>query len=96
MVVCHPSELVVCHPSVRSQYDRVVFTSIVIAASQVDEGDIEIVNIRETDSRLGPLIFSLVGLGVITLVATAVFWWLTRPRRVAEAQLNRQLGGNHG
>jgi hypothetical protein len=49
--------------------------------SQVDEGDIEIVNIRETDARLGPLVFTLVGLGCATLMVTIVFWWLTRPRQ---------------
>lgn len=49
--------------------------------AQVNEGETQIINIRETDSRLGPLVFILVALGVATLVATAVFWWLTRPRR---------------
>lgn len=73
-----------------------VFTSILIAAAQVDEGDIEIVNIRETDSRLGPLVFSLIGLGIGTLVATAIFWWLTRPRTVAPPDPNSPLGGTHG
>ena len=36
-------------------------------------------NIREADSRLGPLIFMLVALGAVTIFATVIFWWLTRP-----------------
>jgi len=71
-----------------------MFTTLLVAATQVDEGDIEIVSIRETDSRLGPLVFSLVGLGIGTLVATAVFWWLTRPR--IQPDPNSPLGGTHG
>lgn len=56
--------------------------TIALAAAQVDEGDTEIVNIRETDERLGPLVFTLVGLGCVALVATCTFWWLTRPKRM--------------
>ncbi len=52
---------------------------------QVDEGGTQVVNIRETDSRLGPLVFTLIGLGVAALVATVVFWWLTRPQRLSVA-----------
>ena len=49
--------------------------------AQVDQGDVEIVNIRESDGRLGPLVFTLVAMGVITLFATVLFWWSTRPNR---------------
>jgi len=55
-------------------------------ASQVDEGETEIVNIRETDGRLGPLIATLVALGVVTLLATIFYWWLTRPARTIEPE----------
>lgn len=48
--------------------------------AQIEEGESQVVNIRETDDRLGPLVFGLVGLGAATLVATIIFWWLTRPR----------------
>ncbi len=88
MVVCHAPEL--------KGYDQHVFTSMLIAAAQVDEGDIEVVNIRETDSRLGPLVFSLVGLGIGTLVVTAIFWWLTRPRPADQPDPNSPIGGTHG
>ena len=54
----------------------------VLLNSQIDEGETQIVNVRETDGRLGPLVYTLVALGCITLVSTAVFWWLTRPSRV--------------
>lgn len=67
-----------------------------IAASQVDEGDIEVVNIRETDSRLGPLVFSLVGLGIATLVITVAFWWLTRPKSTEVPPPNTPLGDTDG
>lgn len=50
--------------------------------SQVDEGDQEIINIRETSS-LGPLLYGLIGLGILTLVATVLFWWFTRPPKLA-------------
>ncbi|MGI9606687.1 MAG: hypothetical protein ACR2P0_11170 [Acidimicrobiales bacterium] len=50
-----------------------------IVGAQVTEGDVEIVNVRETDDRLGPLVFTLVGLGIVALVATALFFWFTRP-----------------
>ena len=57
------------------------------AFTEVDEGTITVVTIRETDSALGPLLWVLVGLGVAALVATAIFWWLTRPTPVP-AQLH--------
>ncbi len=60
-------------------FDSIATISTLFVA-QVDEGDIEIVNIRETDARLGPLVFTLVALGCVTLIATIVFWWLTRPK----------------
>jgi hypothetical protein len=50
-------------------------------AAQVDEGETQIINIRETDGRLGPLVYTLIGLGCASLLATIGFWWLTRPRR---------------
>lgn len=53
-----------------------------LVSAQVDEGETQIINIRETDGRLGPLVFTLVALGCVSLVATAIFWWLTRPRRM--------------
>lgn len=53
---------------------------------QVDEGDVNVVNIRETDGRLGPLILILVILGVVTLLATVGYWWATRPPRTTEPQ----------
>lgn len=57
-------------------------TNAVLALQgQVDEGGTQVVNIRETDTRLGPLVYTLVGLGVAALVATIVFWWVTRPNR---------------
>jgi hypothetical protein len=55
-----------------------------LAAQDVIEGETTVVNLRETDSRLGPLVASLVGLGVAALLATIIFWWLTRPRRTPE------------
>ena len=55
-----------------------------------DEGETTVVNLRETDGRLGPLVTTLVTLGAGTLLATMVFWWMTRPKR-------RQPGGTpHG
>ena len=51
-------------------------------AQQVDQGEVEIVNIRETDGRLGPLVFALVAMGVLTLLATLMFWWATRPGHI--------------
>lgn len=53
--------------------------------AQVDQGETQIINVRETDARLGPLVFTLIALGCACLVATAVFWWLTRPRRLVAA-----------
>lgn len=58
--------------------------SVTSSLMQVIEGETEIVNIRETDGRLGPLIFTLVGLGIVTLIGTLSFWWLTRPKALEE------------
>ena len=58
-----------------------VVVAMSVAHAQVSEGETEIVNVRETDERLGPLVYTLVGLGVASLVATLVFWFLTRPAR---------------
>ncbi len=58
--------------------------SLALSRTQVIEGETEIVNIRETDGRLGPLIFTLIALGVVTLLGTLSFWWLTRPKRLEE------------
>lgn len=75
-----------------SGYCRAVFDVAVVLVvrlairAQVNEGETQIINIRETDSRLGPLVFVLLALGAATLVATVVFWWLTSPRR------NRHIG----
>ncbi len=61
-------------------------TNAVLALQgQVDEGGTQVVNIRETDTRLGPLVYTLIGLGIAALVATIVFWWVTRPQRVNAA-----------
>ncbi len=51
---------------------------------QVVEAEGEVVNIRETDGRLGPLIFTLLALGIAALLGTVAFWWLTRPNRLKE------------
>ena len=55
-----------------------------VLLAQVDEGDTEIITIRDTNSELGSLVTALVVLGVVTLIATAIFWWLTRPRDPGE------------
>ena len=52
--------------------------------AQVIEGESEVVNIREADGRLLPLVFSLVALGVLAIIGTVVFWWLTRPGQLEE------------
>ncbi len=65
------------------------FDALVLLGAQVDEGETQIINVRETDGRLGPLVFTLVALGCLTLVMTALFWWLTRPRRVASQAIGR-------
>lgn len=57
-----------------------------LLGQQVDEGDVDVVNIRETDGRLGPLILLLVILGAVTLLATVGYWWATRPSRRTEPQ----------
>lgn len=62
------------------RYDRDVILATLVA-QQVDEGDTEVLNLRETDPALGSLITLLILLGVLTLVATVIFWWLTRPSR---------------
>lgn len=49
--------------------------------SQVTEGEITSVAVRDTDGRLDQLVFALIGLGCVALLATLVFWWLTRPSR---------------
>ena len=58
--------------------------SAALALGQVIEGESEIVNIRDADGRLGPLILTLVGLGGLTIVGTVLFWWLTRPQQLGE------------
>lgn len=65
--------------------------------AQVDEGETQIINIRETDGRLGPLVFTLVALGCTVLLATAIFWWLTRPARMLQADQSgaTQRRGDH-
>ena len=63
-------------------------------STQVDEGDVEVVNIRETDSRLGPLIVVLVVLGILTLIATGMYWWATRPSRTIAVHATE--GDDHG
>jgi len=60
--------------------------SVTVVFAQVIEGNTEIVNIRETDQRLGPLVWTLVALGLASLIGTFVFWYLTRPSRVAEGR----------
>jgi hypothetical protein len=61
---------------------------------QLDEGETQVVNIRETDGRLGPLVFTLVALGCTSLVATIGFWWLTRvPRQVSDEAEQAQIEG---
>ncbi len=66
-----------------------VANAIATAVAQVDEGDVEVVNIRETDGRLGPLVFVLVALGVVTLIATAMYWWATRPSHTIEVETTK-------
>ena len=58
-----------------------VLSALDSVAAQVDEGETQIINIRETDGRLGPLVYTLLGLGCVSLFATIAFWWLTRPHR---------------
>ena len=57
-----------------------IFGSTPLGA-QVTEGDLEVISVRETDPTLGPLVTTLVALGVASLLATTIFWWLTRPTR---------------
>ncbi len=56
--------------------------------AQVTEGDTEVLNVREVDERLGPLVWWLVALGVATLVLTAIYWWFTRPQVQPEGSVN--------
>ena len=65
-------------------YIRTVVTTIVSLFAQVTEGDVEVLNVREVDERLGPLVSGLVGLGIASFVLTALYWWFTRPRRLIE------------
>ena len=58
----------------------VMFGAMYVIA-QVSEGEVEIINVRETDPTLGPLVGTLVALGVATLVVTVVYWFVTRPAR---------------
>ena len=53
----------------------------IYVVAQVSEGEVEIVNVRETDPTLGPLVGTLVALGVATLVLTVVYWFVTLPAR---------------
>ncbi len=69
-------------------------SGLATAASQVDAGDVEVVNVREADGRLGPLIIILVALGILTLVATAMYWWTTRPSRTITFDLTQ--GADNG
>lgn len=50
-----------------------------LAGAQISEGEVEVVNVRETDPTLGPLVATLIGLGSAALVATLGFWYFTRP-----------------
>lgn len=67
--------------SAATAFQSILARMLTSALFQVDEGESEVVNIRETDGRLGPLIAILVALGVVTLLATIAFWWATRPAR---------------
>jgi len=70
--------VVVSNASALKRYARGVFP-VVAFLSQVDDGESDTFTIRETSSSLGPLLTALIVLGVCTLIATAVFWRLTRP-----------------
>lgn len=56
--------------------------------AQVTEGDVQVLNVREVDGRLGPLVMWLVVLGIASLIATMLYWWFTRPRRELEGSGN--------
>ena len=61
-----------------------VLNPITVLAAQV-EGDVsggsnEVVAIRDTDGRLGPLVTTLLFLGAIALVMTILYWIATRPK----------------
>jgi len=62
----------------------VALASQVLRFAQVIEGETEVVNIRDTNSSLGTLIFGLALLGVLAIVGTVVFGWLTRPKGIAQ------------
>ena len=68
--------------------------AVYAVSAQVDEGSVEVVNLRETDGRLGPLILALVILGAVTLCATAMYWWATRPTPALAAET--PIGDNDG
>ena len=73
-------------PTSTEQYIRVVVATVGRIWAQVTEGDVEVLNVREVDERLGPLINGLVALGVASLVLTMLYWWFTRPRRPVEIE----------
>lgn len=75
----------------RSVSVQAVLVTIGLAISKIErvaaqvEGDVsggttEVVSIRDTDGRLGPLVSTLFILGVVSLVCTVVYWFLTRPK----------------
>ena len=68
------------HASELARYIRGVIATIGLLVAQVTEGDVEVLNVREVDERLGPLVLSLVGLGIAALILTTIYWWFTRPR----------------
>ena len=63
---------------------QLVSAAVLSPLGQVIEGETEVVNIRDADGRLGPLIFALVALGILTIIATVMFWRLTRPHQLTE------------
>lgn len=69
-----------------------VTTTVFRAFQDVSEGSSETVPLRETDGRLEPLIATLIALGTVALVLTAVYWFATRPRQPAAvpAELTEQ------
>ncbi len=54
--------------------------------AQVTEGDVEVLNVREVDERLGPLINGLFALAAVSFVLTVLYWWFTRPRPPLEIE----------
>jgi len=61
---------------------------LIALVAQVDEGDTSVINIRESDDRLEPLVFGLAGLGGLSLVATIIYWWFTRPGRYPDLSMD--------